>query len=604
MIRLFITLCFSLKLLFGTVTIDREKIELLPYCEYTTVEGTTNSLAAIENIDESAWKQSDKRSLSLGFRSNTTLWIRCSLKNPLEKSVMRVLETDNPRTEYVTLYADGRSVVSGGAYRGKGLDTINPYFKLRWSPGETKTIYLSFRSPNFSLNAAPILWQPSSYIKHENTRHILLGLFFGAMAALLIYNFFIFIFTKDIAYFWYCGYLFMLILHQLYYTKIIELYIPHSQNQIIQIFILLIIFVTFFISYFTRSFLHTDKTMPVFDLILKLLPLYASFGIFSSNLEVALIVFIPIIPIYIIIALRALQLGLRQAKYFAAGWIAVCLSWLVMALVNFGLFPSLANYIFIPQLGFAFEALIFSIGLADRINTLKAQKEAADRELIKYHKQQHEMLQTEVERRTLELTKALREKSLLLKEVHHRVKNNLQMIVSLIQLQTVKAKEKSVKEILLGAQSRIGSIGALHEILYRRESIAEIETDHYFRQIVSQIRSAIPDSQQISIEFDITADIDSDRAIYCGLIINELVTNALKHAFDGRNGTISIKFAKEQKEYTLAVSDNGKGFEKGETSSESVGLALVKALAVRQLKGSYLIDSNEEGTTQTVKFQD
>ncbi|WP_457592882.1 7TM diverse intracellular signaling domain-containing protein [Hydrogenimonas sp.] len=600
MIRLFITLFVFSTALFGAVDITPERIDLLPQCEYLPLEGA-DSLDAVKNIADSAWKKSTKKSLSLGFRNQTTLWIKCRLENPLNKSVMRVLETDNPRTEYVTLYADGKRQISGSRYIGVVLDAINPYFKLHWNPHETKTVYLAFRAPHFSLNAAPILWQPSNYVKHENTRHLLLGLFFGAMGALLIYNFFIFIFTKDIAYFWYCGYLLTVITHQMYYTHISELYF-NAPSMSLMFFNILMTLLMLTISNFTRHFLDTGKYMPLLDKFLKYMPFYTLFAFFSPTLKISLLIFLSVIPIFIIVAFRALQLNLRLAKYYAAGWTVVWLAWLIMALINFGLLPSLISYAFFPQLGFAFEALIFSIGLADRINRLKAEKEAADRELIRYHKQQHAELQTKVEQRTFELTKALKEKNLLLKEVHHRVKNNLQMIVSLIQLQAVKTEEGQTKDILLSAQSRIGSIGALHEILYRRESISEIDTNHYFRQIVSQLLSATPASQNIAIDFDITADLDSDRAIYCGLIINELVTNALKHAFGEAGGEISVFFKKENDTYLLAVHDNGKGFEKSDTEAESLGLALVKSLAVRQLKGSYQIDSDGNGTRQDVRF--
>ncbi len=601
MIRLFLLSVFTTAV-FASVNIDRERIELLPYCEYTTLSKSGDSIDALDDLDKSAWKRSDSRSLSLGFSNDTTLWIRCSLKNALDKSVMRVLETDNPRTEYVTLYADGEKTVSGGVYRGTSLDTVNPYFKLHWSPGETKTLYLAFRSPNFSLNATPILWHPSSYLKHEKMRNLMIGLFFGAMGALLLYNFFIFLFTKDITYFWYCGYLFTLIFHQLYYTKIIELYIPHNAEVIPVVFNTLVILLTLFIAYFTRSFLNTGKNMPILDTVLKYLPFYALLVLFSSSLETSLLIVLPVVPVFIVTALRALQLGLRQARYFAAGWIAVCLSWFIMALINFGLFPSPPGYNFIPQIGFLFEALIFAIGLADRINTLKAEKEAADKELIRFHERQQEELQARVKERTLELTKALKEKNLLLKEVHHRVKNNLQMIVSLMQLQSSKADKKSTKEILQNAQSRIASIGALHEILYRKGSVHDVDTEHYFKQIVSQLRSAAPDSQKLEVEFDIEADLDPDRAIYCGLILNELVTNGIKHAFDTNEGTIRIQLKREKDIYRLVVSDNGTGFKNGDKNSESVGLALVKALATQQLKGSYTIESDRSGTKQTITF--
>ena len=250
-------------------------------------------------------------------------------------------------------------------------------------------------------------------------------------------------------------------------------------------------------------------------------------------------------------------------------------------------------------MGFAFEALIFSIGLADRINTLKAEKEAADRELINYHKEEQVRLQEMVEKRTEELTRALEEKSLLLKEVHHRVKNNLQMVASLLQLQSSGTEDKKTKNIIVSAQSRIDSMGKLHELLYRGSSIAQVDTKLYFKHIVEKLVTNYR-LKNIEAEYDITADLDADRAIYCGLIINELVTNTLKYAFGDEGGYISISLKKDLKNYTLGIEDNGIGMEKS-SKNGSIGLVLVNALVSKQLKGAINI-SVKNGTRFEIVF--
>ncbi|BBG66746.1 sensory transduction histidine kinase [Hydrogenimonas sp.] len=599
MIRFFLISLFLNQFLSGAVTIDRDRIDLLPYCEFLTLKDSHYSFEDVAKIPNSRWKKSDKKALSLGFSNNTTLWVKCTLENPFDKSITRILETDNPRTEFVTLYADHKKILSGSTYRGVTLDAINPYFKLRWKPKEAKTIFLSFKSYLFPLNARPVLWKPSSYAKHEKLRHLFLGIFFGVMGALLIYNFFIMIFTKDITYFWYCGYLAGMILYQLYYTRVLELYILHTPIKSALILNVLIAASLVFIPYFTRYFLNTSKTMPLVDKVLKFLPIYVLFVTFTQPPKISLMFLLVYAPIFIYISIKALAMRLQGSKYYAAGWLSVTSAMLIITLINFGYLPSIANSAFIPQAGFAFEALIFSIGLADRINTLKAEKEAADRELIDYHKEEQYRLQKMVERRTKALTKALEEKNILLKEIHHRVKNNLQMIVSLLQLQSSRIADEKILNIVSSAQSRIDSIGKLHELLYRNSKTLQIETEVYFRLIVEKLISNFQ-AENIESRYDIEAELDADRAIYCGLIINELVTNSLKYAFDAKEGKISISFKREGGRYLLSVADNGIGM--GESiDGDSIGLTLVKALASKQLKGSFKVYSNG-GTRVEIRF--
>ncbi len=599
MLRLSLFLLLFLSALNAAVDITPKKIYLLPYCEYTIVGADSYTLDDIKKIPGPKWSRIGKNALALGFKTDSELWLKCTLENPADKKIHRVLEMDNPHTGYVALYADGKEMISGALFRGLILQDLNPYFNIFFHPKETKTIFLKFSSPISTLTAKPVLWSSDEFKKHENIKNLILGLFFGAMGALLIYNMFILLFTRDVTYFWYCAYLLSLIVQQTYATGILELYYiqpPIVSRTIINLFIALPLI---FIPVFTRYFLDTPKTMPIADKVLKYLPIYCFAVIFVQDPKIAVLLFMLTAPIFIVIPFLALKKRLHQSVYYAAGWISVLLSMVLMALIGFGFFPSLSGFNYIPQMGFAFEALIFSIGLADRINTLKAEKEAADRELIDYHKEEQVRLQDMVHKRTKALTKALEEKSILLKEVHHRVKNNLQMVVSLLQLQGSRIPDKKTQNIIVSAQSRIDSMGKLHELLYRGNSIAQIDTELYFRQIVEKLVINYR-SQNIRAEYDITADLDADRAIYCGLIINELVTNTLKYAFGTKGGDIFISFKKDHENYILSIEDNGVGMDES-SKNGSIGLVLVNALASKQLKGSIKI-SVKNGTRFEIVF--
>lgn len=204
-----------------------------------------------------------------------------------------------------------------------------------------------------------------------------------------------------------------------------------------------------------------------------------------------------------------------------------------------------------------------------------------------------------------QLKSALEEKEILLKEVHHRVKNNLQVISSLLYLQSQYIKDQKSFEIMEESQNRIRSMVLVHEQLYQSEDLSKINFGEYIRKLVADLfRSygASPDRIVFTLDIeDILLGIDT--AIPGGLIIHELVANSLKHAFPGNaRGEVSIIFQTEGDNLRLTVSDNGVGLPKDLDfrNTDSMGLQLVRTLA-RQLEGTIKIAS-DGGTEFTVTF--
>jgi PAS domain S-box-containing protein len=190
---------------------------------------------------------------------------------------------------------------------------------------------------------------------------------------------------------------------------------------------------------------------------------------------------------------------------------------------------------------------------------------------------------------------ALRQKEALLKETHHRVKNNLQVISSLLQLRSATIKDQQALGALRESQGRIKSMALIHERLYRSDHLARIDLAEYLRGLVCEIfRSYEVDPE--AVRFRVEADelfVGPDTAIPCGLIVHELVTNSLKHAFgprerDNKNGEVAISLIPQDGNcVTLIVRDNGGGLPKHIYfgSPGSSGLHLVKAM-VEQLGGA------------------
>jgi PAS domain S-box-containing protein len=196
-----------------------------------------------------------------------------------------------------------------------------------------------------------------------------------------------------------------------------------------------------------------------------------------------------------------------------------------------------------------------------------------------------------------ELTKAsLKEKELLLREIHHRVKNNMQIISSLLNLQSRHVKDADDAELFRESQDRIRAMALVHEELYRSKDFSCIDLGSYIGNLTRSLcRSYSISGSRVVINADVhQVDMNISTAIPCGLIINELVSNSLKHAFpDGRKGEIRVSLKNlGEEEFELTVSDNGVGMSHDPDldESETMGLQLIKGLAEQQLNGRIEVD--------------
>jgi PAS domain S-box-containing protein len=201
---------------------------------------------------------------------------------------------------------------------------------------------------------------------------------------------------------------------------------------------------------------------------------------------------------------------------------------------------------------------------------------------------------------------SLKEKEILLKEIHHRVKNNLQIICSLLDLQADFVEDEQALGIFNESKNRIRTMALVHEYLYQSQNLARIDFTEYIRNLASYLfRSYEVDPDAIQLRINVKDDISLsiDKAIPCGLILNELLSNSLKYAFpEGREGEITIDLRLKNDKHTLIVSDNGVGFPKDLDfrNTESLGLQLVVDLT-EQIDGSIELRRNG-GTKFLITF--
>jgi two-component sensor histidine kinase len=200
---------------------------------------------------------------------------------------------------------------------------------------------------------------------------------------------------------------------------------------------------------------------------------------------------------------------------------------------------------------------------------------------------------------------SLREKDILLKEVHHRVKNNLQVISSLINLQSQTVSDLELKKRMTELRNRIRSMGLVHNQLYRSNDFSEIDFLEYAKDLIDNLIIS-HNNPSIKVNLDVNSfRFDLNTAVPLGLIINELVTNSFKHAFPkGGKGYIQVNLEKNGEYFILTIKDNGTGFQPDEVMnrSTSMGLDLIKTL-IRQIRGRLDVKSDPaQGTVSQVIF--
>jgi two-component sensor histidine kinase len=203
----------------------------------------------------------------------------------------------------------------------------------------------------------------------------------------------------------------------------------------------------------------------------------------------------------------------------------------------------------------------------------------------------------------------LREKDVMMAEIHHRTKNNLQIVSGLLYLQSRKTQETAAKDVLSESLNRIQSMALIHDQLYQSSDTSHINFKNYIERIMRSLMSAYS-TPTVSVQVDIRMDdilFNLDTAIPCGLIINELVSNSLKHAFDAnfsKRGVIKITLRENDGFIEINVKDNGVGLPKNFQirGSSSCGMEIVRMLAEDQLDGALSIE-NTNGAQFNLKFK-
>jgi len=593
---------------FSVVDISKDsKISLLE--QSSVYFDTNNNLTIQQVIKKDLFKPYNSSKINIGI-SKTAIWIKFKLQNASNIPINKLLVLKSPLIEQIELYTDdtlSEPLLAGIKYITSEHTTIYPNYPISMKPNESRVYYLKTRCNWNSVSFSLCIDNKKNYLKKDKKQQLIKIIFLSMIVILMIYNFILSLYSKDRSYFYYSFYLLTLLYQQGGYLGLNQIYLPLDfvHNIEIKSGLTKVALMIISASLFAISFLKTKQT-PILHLIYKSFVVIGILEIIVFNIpkfyNYELVVFTSalLIVFNLVAATISYKKGNKQARLFIIGFSIVFFSYALMMANALGLTSIVQDYPDTLLFGTTLEALILSLAFVDRYAILAKAKEVADKNILNEIQNREKIVKQEVLKKTAELNQALHAKELLLKEVHHRIKNNLQIILSIVRLQSGEIKNKTITNKFISLENRINAIAKIYNMLIIDENLDDIDMKEYIDELLLDIQETMPDNNSVEIQTDINISLSLNKSIYIGIIINELVTNAYKYAFESDKGLIFISLHKKAQEYVLIIRDNGKGFVYDKEKA-SLGLNLIQTLVSQQLNGKIEMVTN--GMTQyTIRF--
>jgi two-component system, sensor histidine kinase LadS len=608
----FISILILLTMLFIT-SVNAKVIDIAVNSELSLLENSQiyidyNNLTIHDILNNKLFKVYDKSKINTGL-SNASIWLKFELYNSKNAEINKVIVLNSPILENIIFYEKNdfnKPKYMGTAHLTDKHSTLFPRINVQLAAKSSKEYYFKINS-NFSpVSFAVTLEDSKSQYKKDLKQQLIDTLLVGVILSLALYSFLLYFYTKNITYFYYSLYLGMLIYQQVSYVGLLQIHAPLSIAQddyYLALFKVAGLVITS--SLFAMHFLKTKNSKKIHKIYKSLIVistieifLHYTFGL--VNLKIVVFTSILFIIFNLVAAIVIYKDGNKQARLFIAGFSVVFFSYAIIILDTLGLSELMHNFPNLVSWATAIEALILSLAFADQYTLLQEEKNKVDKKVLIEVTNREEIIKGEVVKKTQELNKALRAKELLLQEVHHRVKNNLQIILSIIRLQNDDIDDDVMSEKFINLENRINAITKTYNMLLIGNNLHEVDMAEYVESLVLDIKESMFNiKDNLEIITDIKAFVPLKKSVYLGLIINELVINSYKHAFDNAQGTIKIFLNKDNDNFVLIVEDNGKGFNI-DVNNKSLGLRLINTLVNEQLEGT--IEHYNNRTKNVIRF--
>lgn len=576
--------------------------------EYYYDANKTETIKSIQNIH---FKETTSNMFTFGFITGNS-WFKLTIDNQSQSNQF-IFQLIEPFFQRVNFYSqeNGRwqEQNAGLKYyeKEKAEKHLTPIFKFSVEPNHVKTVYIQF-APDRATAGSTFGRFHLATQKVFNNESILsnyLPYFFllGSMFIIIMFNLFLFLKFHDVIYFYYAMYITFLSIYITIYTGLIHHFGLALYYR--ELTLSMPLFVIFLIL-FSTTFLKLEYYLPKVNKLLTFIALFLLISLpymlydYSNWMKTIGVSTMFIAPIAMFSAIYVVYRGHKEAKLYFVGMLFYTASLTILPMMTKAMIP----HTFISHYAFSLfsyvEIMFFSFILVNRFYTTQNEKIELQGELLEIQKSNEKILEKKVEERTSKVNQLLKEKEVLLKEVYHRVKNNFQMVISLLWIENENKKSHDEDNSLLELINRIKSMGLIHQYLLGVDDYAEIKTQEYLHQINLEIqKSYTQKTLKIHDEID-DFSLSPDHALALGIIVNELLTNAVKHFKKDEICTIELSCKKIKDEVTLIIQDNGEGFDIKKRRN-SFGLKLIKQFA-KKLHASKSEFTFERGTRYELIF--
>ncbi|MGC9351456.1 MAG: 7TM diverse intracellular signaling domain-containing protein [Sulfurovum sp.] len=573
----------------GVIDIDQSGVSLLKQSE---VYIDQNDSTLTEIIDKDLFHPYHSDYIRTGV-SRKKVWIKLDFRNDTDRTQEKILIFGTPFIEHIRIYDETNlsgPYVMGQAHPRDDHKTLLHYYKIRLEPYDTRTYYVTLFSHYSYLNFELTLEDEVTYLKEDRVKQFINIFLVGFIFALMTYSFLLSFYIKDKSYFFYGLYLIPLLSYQLKYVGLTQIYFPKElimldlEATILRGYILMItnaLFAMHFLDIRRYQKLYRTFVIYIATALICMVLFYDSDAIayrLSSLFALFLVIFNLSVAIYVY------RRGYKQARLYITGFSIVFLSCIGVITDSMGLTTLFVEHNSLFLFAVSFDAIVLSLAFADRYVILQKEQGKVNRLLLEESRLREERVHAEVAEKTKQLSDTLKNKELLLREVHHRVKNNLQILLSLIKLQKDGIEDQAHQSTLNDIGNRVNAIAKSYEMLTMDENLDQIDMKLYMESLARNLdQSFISKGKRIGVEIDVNVTLSIKEAVYIGLVANEIMTNSHKYAFDENGGKIFIRFHQSNGKYRLIIEDNGKGFDRKRVK-HSLGLKLINILVHDQLK--------------------
>lgn len=571
-----------------------------------------SSAMSIKEISEMPFEKESFNKFSFGYFEGS-VWLKMEFTNESQKSDF-ILSTSEHFYEEANLYyfEQGWKKIENGVFMPlskRGIQTSKLAFELHLASNTSKTVYLELRG-KYAYFGNLTLYQKDYFFQNQFLGIESFFLFlFGIVIIIILFNLFLYIKLREIIYFYYVGYTFFSLIYLINISGLLSYF--DMQHYLYSLHVTAGLSIVF-LSLFSLEYLNIQKHLKYgayfIKTVLFLLLLFSFLLLFFYTPWNKIINnTVTILNISLIISALIVYIkGEHYVKYYLFAMMLFLISIITYVLMLSGAieYSTLTRYGYIFSM--SIEIVLFSLMLAERYNVIKNEQIKTKSQLIELQNNQNKKLEEEVIKQTQNIQNAnnklstlVQERELLVKEVFHRVKNNFHMINAFLWFESKKEKNANRFTELI---NRIKSMSLIHDYVCNSKDLVHINAKEYLGELIKTIIRTYHD-RDVSVNTKIEAiTIDYDYIISIGIILNEIISNSVKHNSTTSAIILDIACYKEDEIIVLRVKDNGEGFDV-KTQQAGFGRELIKDFCQKLPQGEFSFH-RDAGTLFELKFKD